>query len=72
MARTDNPIVALRSGRRRPRTVLKRTAVARQSEIGVAPCHADGAQARKRLFVEQELRLAAGGGAESADDDLRP
>ena len=58
MAGTHDPVVARRRGRRRPRPVLKRAAVARQREAVVAPRQADGAQARERLFVEQELRLA--------------
>ena len=72
MARTHDPVVARRLWRGRPGTVLKRAAAAGQGETVVAPGQADGAQARQRLFVEQELRLAAGGRAERADHDFGP
>ena len=72
MARAHDPVVMRRRGRGRPGTVLKRSAVARQREALIAPCQADRAQPRERLFVEQEFRLAAGGRAERAHHDLGP
>ena len=60
MTRAYDPVVALRRWRGRPGSVLERGAVARQREAVVAPGETHGAQARQRLFVEQELRLAAG------------
>ena len=72
MARAHNPVVPRRLRGGRPGSVLERGAVARQGETIVAPGQADGAQARQRLFVEQELRLAAGGGGERADHNLGP
>ena len=70
MARAHDPVIARRRGRRRPGTVLKRASIARQSKSCLAPCQANRAQTRERLFVEQELRLAAGGRAERADYDF--
>src|SRR6202167_1433786 len=70
MARTHDPVVARRRRSGRPRTVLSRAAVTRQGETTVAPGQAYGAQARQRLFVEQEFRLAAGGRVERADHDF--
>jgi hypothetical protein len=72
MARTHDPLVLLGRGGWRPGTVLKRAAVARQREAIVAPGQADCPKTRERLFVEQELRLAAGRRAERADHDLGP
>src|SRR5580658_9738420 len=73
MAGAHQPVVARGLGRGRPRPVLQRRAVAREREaLFVAPREAYGAQARERLFVEHEFRLAARGRGQRADHDFRP
>ena len=55
MAGANDPVVARSRRRRRPGAVLERAATGRHRKAGVAPCQANRAQARERLFVEQEL-----------------